>query len=178
MFDSAAALVAAAFARQVYQRLMHQARGDGEEMPAVFQPHLAGVNQPQISFVDKRRGLQRMAGAFAAHLLFRKPAQFAVNQWYQLIHRRLITIAPGQEQLGNFVWVWLWHLIVTPDWRSLRKNLHACCSFSPQFPHGLVRRKVEFAPSESVWRRNHIARQPLHFNRYYPNRLVIGENRV
>jgi len=67
-----------------------------------------------------------------------------------IANRRLITIAPGQEQLGNFVWVWLWHLTVTPDRRSLRNNLHAGCRFSPQFPHGLVRRKLYFAPSEAA----------------------------
>jgi hypothetical protein len=98
-------------------------------------------------------------------VLFRQPAQFAVNQRHQLIHRGLITIAPGKEQLGNFVWDWLWHLTVTPDWHSLRKNLHAGRRFSPQFPHGLVRRKEEFALSESGWRRNRNGRQPPHFNR-------------
>src|SRR5262249_47752192 len=173
MLGPAAALETAAFARQVYQRLTHQARGGGKEMSAVFQPYLAGASQPQISFVDKRRGLQRMAGAFTAHVLFRQPAQFAVYQRHQLIHRRLITIAPGQEQLGNFVWFWLWHLTVTPDWRSLRKNLHAGCRFSPQFPHGLVRRKEEFAPWEGGGGGNVIAGQPPHFNRRVPNQPAI-----
>jgi hypothetical protein len=72
--------------------------------------------------VDERRGLERMPGAFTAHVLFRQPAQFAVNQRYQLIHRCLIAFAPGQEKSGNFVWIWLWHLTATPDWRALRKT--------------------------------------------------------
>jgi hypothetical protein len=52
---------------------------------------------------------------------------------------------------------------------KLRKNFHTGCSFSLLFPHGLARRKEEFAPSESGWRPNRIVRQPLHFNRRFPN---------
>ena len=53
-------------------------------MRAVLPAHPAGVYQPQISFVDQVRGLQRVAGAFAPQIAPRQPVQFAIDQRGQL----------------------------------------------------------------------------------------------
>jgi len=67
-----------------------------------------------------------------------------------LIHRCLIAFAPGQEQLANFVWTWRWHLTAALDLRSLKKKLSHGLRFTPQFPHEVARRKVEFATSKAA----------------------------
>jgi hypothetical protein len=60
-------------------------------------------------------------------------AQFAVNQRHQLIHRCLIAFAPGQEQLLNFVWIWIWHLTAALSPRSLKKTFTHVAVFLRNF---------------------------------------------
>jgi hypothetical protein len=42
--------------------------------------------------------------AFPAHIPVCQPAQFFINEWHQLIARTRISLAPGDKQLGNFMW--------------------------------------------------------------------------
>src|SRR5262245_16433667 len=105
----AAPLTTAMLAREVYQYLTHQTRSRRKEMPAVFQPYPIGVDQPQVSFVNERGGLHGLPGSFTAHITLRQPPQLGVYQRHQLIERSLIAFAPGQEQLGDFMWIRLRH---------------------------------------------------------------------
>jgi len=42
----------------------HQLGRDAEEMRAVLPVYVSLINEPEISLIDERRGLQRMAGTF------------------------------------------------------------------------------------------------------------------
>jgi hypothetical protein len=52
---------------------------------AVLPPHIARINQAQVSLIHQSRGLQRVAGMFPAHVAMRQPAKFLVNQRDQLV---------------------------------------------------------------------------------------------
>ncbi len=55
------------------------------------------INQPQVGFVDQRRGLQSMAWTFAAHIGLGQAMQFLVNERSQFFQGGLISRAPGKE---------------------------------------------------------------------------------
>ena len=61
------------------------------------------INQPHIGFVDQRCGLQGMACTLAAHVPFSQPAQFRIDQRGQFFQGCFVSIAPGQEQLRDFI---------------------------------------------------------------------------
>jgi hypothetical protein len=64
---------------------------------------MLNLDQPQIRFIDQRRRLQRVPGAFASHIVSGQTMQFGMNQRDQLLQRRLVAIAPSQQQLRDFV---------------------------------------------------------------------------
>ena len=90
-------------AGEIHQDMPQQLSGDAEEMGAVLPPHSLPINQPHISFVDQRRGLQGMACALAAHVPFSQPVQFRIDQRGQIFQGCFVSIAPGQEQLCDFI---------------------------------------------------------------------------
>ncbi len=45
-----------------------------------------------------------MLRPFVSHVTMGQPVQFVVNQGHQLIEGRLVPVAPGNEQLRDFVW--------------------------------------------------------------------------
>ena len=69
------------------------------------------THQPQVSLIDERRGLQRVAGSLSTHVVVRQPVKLRLNQRQQLIQGRLIATAPIREQLRYFVWGRLSHLV-------------------------------------------------------------------
>src|SRR5262249_9465371 len=77
----AAALVGTSPARVINQNLSHHPRRYGEEMRAVLPLHIPAINQMQVRFVDQRRGLQRVASAFALHITLGQMMQLAIDQW-------------------------------------------------------------------------------------------------
>ena len=64
----ATALLLVPRARHVDQDAPHQLRREREKMRAILPADAAGVDEPEIGFVDQRGRLQGMAGAFARHV--------------------------------------------------------------------------------------------------------------
>jgi hypothetical protein len=77
----------------VYEDLTHQPRGDAEKVRAVL-PRYALIDQAEICLVNEGRGLQRVPGALAAHVVASQAVQLVVNEGSQLIKRRRIAFAP------------------------------------------------------------------------------------
>lgn len=68
-------------------------RGDGQEVCAILTGDI-GVDQAQIRFVNQCPGLERVAGAFAAHRAPGHAGQFLVQERQQAIERRAVAGAP------------------------------------------------------------------------------------
>jgi hypothetical protein len=47
--------------------------------------------------------LQRVAGAFPAHIMMRQPVQFGLHKRNQLFERSLVSAAPVAQQLGDLL---------------------------------------------------------------------------
>ena len=45
-----------------------------------------------------------MAGALARHPLVRQPVQRVVDERHQPVERLGVAVAPGEQQLGDFLW--------------------------------------------------------------------------
>jgi hypothetical protein len=60
-------------AGDIDQDAPHPQGGHREEVRAVLPAHAARVAQAQVSFVDERRGLEGVAGAFAGHVAMGQP---------------------------------------------------------------------------------------------------------
>jgi hypothetical protein len=69
----------------------HGGRGGGEKMLRVLPGTVFLVHQTQPGFMDQRGGLQGLAGPFVGHPVGGQPAQFAVNQWQQLVRSKWIS---------------------------------------------------------------------------------------
>src|SRR5437867_6166923 len=85
LLGSASALLALARSSVVDEHLAHRFSGEAEEMLPILPVHLIVINQPEKSFVDQRRRLQRVPTTFFAHLAPRDSAQFVVNQRHKLL---------------------------------------------------------------------------------------------
>ena len=90
-------------AREINQDTPHQLRRDCEEVRAALPMHVARINEAQISLIDQRGRLQRLAGPLTAHVAPGYTVQFVMDQRNQLIERCLLTVAPGQQQSSNFL---------------------------------------------------------------------------
>jgi hypothetical protein len=66
-------------ARVINQNLTHQLRGDGEKVRAVLPRDIPTINQPQVGFVNQRRGLQEMIGIELSQALSGEPVKLRVN---------------------------------------------------------------------------------------------------
>ena len=58
------------------------------------------VDQPQVGFIEKRGGLQRVTGAVPAHVMVRQPVQFGLHQRDQLPERSFVTASPMRRAVG------------------------------------------------------------------------------
>src|SRR5262249_9151843 len=72
-------LLRAAGARAFDEDLTHRSCGDADEVALVV-PRRAGVRESDVGLVDERRRLQRLAGAFTAHVTGRDAAQLVVHE--------------------------------------------------------------------------------------------------
>ena len=100
----AAALSARTVARVIDQYAPHQLRRDPKKVRAVFPVNLFLIDQPEISLVYQRRGLQRVARALTSHVVMGQPMQLTIDQGQQSVERRPVTITPGDKQLSHFLW--------------------------------------------------------------------------
>ena len=87
-------------ARVIDEYAPHQLGGNAEEMGAILPSGVSLIDELQIRLVDERGWLQRVTGTFAAQIVTRETAQFVVNQRHQFLERRLVAVAPIDEQLG------------------------------------------------------------------------------
>ena len=70
---------------------------------------IAGVDQPQIGFIDQRGGLQGVPRILLTHVATSQPAQLFVHQGSELLQGSRISVSPGQEQSRDFLWRWFAH---------------------------------------------------------------------
>ena len=63
--------------------------------------HLSLVNQSEVNLIRERGGLQRVAATLLPHVAVGQMAQLRVDQRDQLFERRLIALAPVDQQLGD-----------------------------------------------------------------------------
>jgi hypothetical protein len=64
----------------------------------ILPPHAFVIDQPQIGFVDKRRGLQAVARTLQAHVVPRETPQLGIDDGRQFVQSALIPIRPGAKQ--------------------------------------------------------------------------------
>jgi hypothetical protein len=67
---------------------------------AILPSHLPGVDQAEIRFIEQRRRLKGVLGAFSAHVMASQAMQVAVNERCQCFECGLVAPTPGDEQLG------------------------------------------------------------------------------
>jgi hypothetical protein len=70
-------------------------------MRAVLPLHLANINESKVGFVDQRRCLKRVAHTLARHVTARDAAEFSMNERNQLFERRIVALAPREEETGD-----------------------------------------------------------------------------
>ena len=75
-------------AREANQDVPHQPGGYAEEVRPVLPAHLLPVDQPHPGFIDERRRLQRMVGAFPGEVMVGQPTQLGFNERRQLLEGR------------------------------------------------------------------------------------------
>src|SRR5262249_49223891 len=91
-------------ARVVYQNAAHQLSRDPEEVCPVLPAHILLIYESQVGFVDQRRSLKRMARSFPTHVVTRKAPQLFKDERNETVKRRLISVPPLHEQLGDIWW--------------------------------------------------------------------------
>ena len=86
----------------VDQNQAHQPGRDPEKVRPVLKPHrLRLVEQSQISFVDQRRRLQRLAGTAPSQISSRQLVKLSINLRRQLFERVRLASSPGNQERGN-----------------------------------------------------------------------------
>jgi hypothetical protein len=90
-------------ARIVHQDLTHETGGYSEKMRPILPAGARLINEAQISFVDQRCGLQRVALAFSPQAAGGQLTEFPVHQWRQVIQGLLVTLCPLSQQSRHFV---------------------------------------------------------------------------
>ena len=62
---------------------------------------MALIDEMEVGLVNQRRRLQRVRPTLPAHAGGRTPAQFTVDERYQLLTRVEVTFAPRLKQRGH-----------------------------------------------------------------------------
>src|ERR1043165_1738584 len=109
LLRAAAALGVRVAPRVIDQDPPHDLRGDGEEVRTIGPLHVFLIDETNVSFVDERGGLERVAFSFPAHVAAREPVQFVVDQGIQLVERGLVPVPPFGEQFSD---------LMLPGWLS------------------------------------------------------------
>ena len=100
MRRAAPAFLPARSLRVIHQNVPHHARRNREEVGPIL-PVSVRPSQPQIRFVNQRRGPQRLFRAPRAQTATRNLPQLIVNNGNQMIERVLIAAAQFAEQHRN-----------------------------------------------------------------------------
>jgi len=61
------------------------------------------VNEPKISLMHQRCGLEGMPGTFPPEMTRGQLAKLPIYEWRQLLQRLLVAAAPFPEQFSYFV---------------------------------------------------------------------------
>ena len=85
-------------ARAAHEDAAHQPRAHGVEVRAIPPLDAAGVDEPVVSFVDERRGLQRVPRPFTAPVVMGQAMEFGRNDREELVEGVRIVLTPGDEE--------------------------------------------------------------------------------
>src|SRR4029078_8674886 len=98
-FGAANALCITTRAGVIYEYAPHSLRGHRIKVSAILPAHAPVFDQPHVRFVDQGRGLQRMAGTLAAHVVSSESPHLLIDEGHQVVERGLISVSPLDEQL-------------------------------------------------------------------------------
>jgi hypothetical protein len=101
-----AAFQGAAMAGVIDQDASHGFGGGAIEVPPVLELQLAQAGQPQVGFVDQRRGLQRVFRALAPQDAIGNPAKLRVHALDQRLEGGGVSGVPPIEQLRDVFHTW------------------------------------------------------------------------
>jgi hypothetical protein len=65
----------------INQDLSHQACGNTQKVPTILPMNSGLLNQPQVSLIHQRRGLQEVTGFFPANVFMCELVQLVINHW-------------------------------------------------------------------------------------------------
>ena len=104
--------ITAAFARVVsagliHEDLAHETCGQREQVCTIPQVNAIEVHEPQVGFVDERRRLKKVAGAFRAEVRVRDAAQLVIHQRYDAIQCVRIALLPSPNELSGVLRPWM-----------------------------------------------------------------------
>jgi hypothetical protein len=97
----AVAFAGAAAACVVDQDAAHLRGRDGEEVHAIVHLERLAAEEAEIGLVDQRRGLQNVAGAFAAQVAGGQPVQVGVDDADEPVGGFFVAFARVLQQLRN-----------------------------------------------------------------------------
>ena len=87
--------------RRVDENPAHQSSRQRKEVRPISPLDALAVNEPYEHLIDERRRLQRVTGAFTAHVAASQLAELVLDERHQLIDGTVITASPGLEQRGG-----------------------------------------------------------------------------
>src|SRR5262249_21395554 len=69
--------------RGIYENAPHQPGSHGEKMSAILPGNIVVLDQPDVGFVHKSRGLQCVIASFLTHMPLCDPPEFTLDQRHQ-----------------------------------------------------------------------------------------------
>ena len=101
LHGAAAALLAPLRACDVDEHAPHEPGRHGEEVGTILPVHLPGIDEPQVGFVDQRRGRQAVIRPLPPQASPCDPLQFLLDQRRQARERLLVSSPPLQQQIRD-----------------------------------------------------------------------------
>jgi hypothetical protein len=101
LLDATAALLGVLGARVIDENAPHGLGGDTEELRAVLPLGASLVDEPEVRFVDERRGLQGVIVRFTPHCSGRLAVQLGINDRQQPFARTCVALTPRQQEWGD-----------------------------------------------------------------------------
>ena len=89
------------FTSVVNENAPHHLRGHRVEVPAVLPGDAVATSESQKRFVNQRRGLQRVIGAFVTQITGRAFAQLVIDQRHEFIAGAQIPSGPRMQELAD-----------------------------------------------------------------------------
>ena len=87
----------------IYQNPTHHLRCHVEELCAILPAGARLIEEAEVSFIDQRRGLQRVSRMFPPQVMMGQAAQIVVNESDQPVERCPFAVAPVDKQMGEFI---------------------------------------------------------------------------